>query len=313
MSTSSQSIRSAFFLAGLLALFALAGPRPTQAATSPAGGWPEFVFPLAPGLNVYWLPRDRTFAYYQGGYYFRWQGGRWIHAAYYAGPWKPLPRGFVLPRALDYGPPPPIHRASHAYFIWWRKKAAPWWRLHHPHWWIAYRADLGQYRLWRERAPASRGRGGRFWVYAGGARLRPDFVPAHPDLHTNLPHQTIRTHHLSDRYYRGERGRYEWTHPWSASGRFGNQGGYVPPWSTYPTPWSAPMLEGGYGSPWNGIQIGFPYEGGYANPWPQSGYGWSTWVQPFGTWYVPGENQPFSPWIGNPLFTPWNAFPYGYP
>ncbi len=106
MSTSSQSIRSAFFLAGLLALFALAGPRPTQAATSPAGGWPEFVFPLAPGLNVYWLPRDRTFAYYQGGYYFRWQGGRWIHAAYYAGPWKPLPAGFVLPRALDYGPPP---------------------------------------------------------------------------------------------------------------------------------------------------------------------------------------------------------------
>jgi hypothetical protein len=306
MSTSSPSIRSAFFLASLLALFTLAGARPTQAARRPVGDGPEFVFPFAPELTVYWLPRDRTFVYYRNGDYFRWQGGHWVHAAYSAGPWEPLPPGFVLPRVLDSGPPPPI-RTSRAYFIWWR--------LHHPHWWTIYHADLSHYRFWREKAPASRESGSRFGVYAVGTRPRSGFVLTHPDLYLNLPRQTIGTHHLSDRYDRSLRSRSERTHPWSPSGHFGNEGGYTRSWSTYPTPWSALMLEGGYGSPRNGFQTWFPglrstpmLEGVFANPWTR--YGWDPWVQSFGTWYAPGENQPLSPWVGNPLFAPWNAFPY---
>ncbi len=299
MSKVSRTFRRCLPLASLLFVLSAASPTPAHAALNPADAWPRFAFTLAPSLNVYWLPQDQAFVYYGNGEYFRWQAGHWIHAAYFAGPWKPLARGYVLPQALDYGPPPPVH-AGRAYFFWWQKEAAPWWRLNHPRWWAAYHADLLHYRLWVQRALPAWEAGSPFWKLEGGSSLHPDFRPAHPDLTTELPRQVIRTPHLSDRYYRGERNAYEWTHPWQTFGRDREGWGYPGISSAYPLQWAPPVFEWGVGNPWM--------------PWMPPGGDWNPVVPAPGFWYFQsGENQPLSPWMGNPIFAPMNTFPYPQP
>ncbi|MHB1543546.1 MAG: hypothetical protein ACYCS1_05585 [Gammaproteobacteria bacterium] len=296
---SSQS-RSSLFLVGVLVLSLGSKATPIRAATQPVGGWPAFAFAIGSGVNLFWLPRDAVFAYYGQGYYFRWQAGHWIHAPDPTGPWKSLTGGFILPKALDYGPPPPV-RPDRAYFTWWRQHAAPWWRLHHPRWWHIYQADLSRYRLWRERAIPVFLTHTRFWEMSGGRTLHRDFVPAHPSVQASLPEQRIRTLHLTRRYYQGEANQFQWTHPWSAYRRFGNEGSYMGPWNPYPFSGSTIRVEGWYGNPWD------PW--GYAeSPWFQTFYG-DTWEGG----QFPGDNQPFSPWIGNPVFAPWNGYPYNNP
>jgi|GEM_PF-3720668 len=300
MCGTSLKSRPPFFLLSVLVCLLWIGQSPAHARANLIGGWPEFAFALAGPVNVYWLPRNATFAYYSRGYYFRWQTGHWIESQDYDGPWQSHPRGFVLPSALDYGPPPPIG-ADRTYFVWWREHGAPWWRLHHPRWWQTHAAALKHYGLWQKRASHALRAHLRFWERSGGKTLHPDFIPRHPILRMNLPHQTIHTHDLSNRYYQSERNQYEWTHSWGTYGGSGNGGLYANPWNAYPIPWSAPATEGWYGNPWD--------------PW---GYSQSPWFQSFyGNFgfetHFPGDNQLFSPWMGNPAFAPWNGYPYNNP
>lgn len=282
-----------FFL--LVAVAVLAGvSRAAPRTPDRVGTVPVFAFPVGHAVNVFWLPPDRTFVYYGNGDYFRWQGTRWTAAPLASGPWQPPAAGVVIPRALTFGPPPPID-ANATYFAWWRKTAAPWWRLHHPHWWAVFGNELGQYRAWREQAlPLLRARA-RFWHLAGGIRLRPAFASGRVVIQPSQIQSRILTRDLSGRYYRNARRAYEWTHPWSA---YGSAGGVVPAWpwvNPYPIPWGG-SFEFRFGGP------GFPGPWGYIfqDTIPFGGFLWSG---------DPGDDEPLSPWMGNPLDGPWNGVP----
>ena len=270
-------------LAVLAAALLIGGPASAQARTTRFGDWPEFAFVLPGPVNVFWLPRAATFAYYGQGYYFRWQSGQWLASENYDGPWKPCPKGFILPRALEYGPPPPI-QARPSYFVWWRKTAAPWWHLHHRAWWQVYGTDLAHYRLWQRRALPTLLAHPRFWDWARGRRLQPDFLPTHPTSLTEVPSQTIRTKGLNHRIFQNERNVYEWSHTLQAYPGWG-YGGYDPgPWAAYPPPWAPQVYEGWYTTPWfHPFAPSFQLYYGHFGIW-HPGWGWQGGVL-FNPWY----------------------------